>query len=497
MELCDRTAHELSAMLAAGETSCSEIVGSVLKRISAVEHHVGAFITVDAEGAERRAKSLHAGRRAGEEPGPLWGIPVAVKDNICTKGMRTTCASKILENYVPPYDATAVERLIDAGAIIIGKTNMDEFGMGSSTEHSALAATVNPWDGAKVPGGSSGGSAAAVISGEAVCSLGSDTGGSVRLPASFCGLVGLRPTYGAISRYGLVAFGSSMDQIGPITKDVRDCAALFNVLAGPDKRDSTSFSEGVPRAVLPPGPTSLRGKRLGVPRRLLDAGTDGEVRALFDEAVKTLSDLGAEVVDVEIMDPSHAVAAYYVIANAEASSNLARFDGVRYGVRRGGTGLEDMYRRTREEGFGTEVKRRIALGTYVLSAGYYDEYYLTACRVRNLIARELRENFERLDLIALPSAATEAFALGERMKDPVAMYLSDVFTVAPALAGSPALSLPMGLTSNGMPAGFQLVGPPRGEAGLLEAGHSFQRVAAHHTNRPSMDLRKDGRASAG
>ena len=484
-------------MLGAGETSCTEIVGSVLKRISAVEPHVGAFITVDAEGAERRAKSLDAGRRAGWKPGPLWGIPIGVKDNICTKGMRTTCASKMLAGYVPPYDATVVERLIDAGAILIGKTNMDEFGMGSSTEHSALAATVNPWDATRVPGGSSGGSAAAVGSGEAVCSLGSDTGGSVRLPASFCGLVGLRPTYGAISRYGLVAFGSSTDQIGPITRSALDCAALLNVLAGPDKRDSTSLSKGIPRVVLKPGSPSLKGKRLGVPRRLLDSGVDGGVKALFEEALETLGDLGAEVIDVDIMDPSNAVAAYYVIANAEASSNLARFDGVRYGVRRGGPSLEDMYRRTREQGFGTEVKRRIVLGTYVLSAGYYDEYYLKARRVRELIAREMREAFERMDLIAVPSAATEAFALGERMKDPVAMYMTDVFTVAAALAGLPALTLPMGLTSNAMPVGFQLIGPPRGEDGLLEAGHMFEQVTTHHTNRPSTDPGKGGGTSAG
>jgi aspartyl-tRNA(Asn)/glutamyl-tRNA(Gln) amidotransferase subunit A len=497
MELCDRTGHELSALLAKGDTSCSEILDSVLDRISAVETTVGSYITLDPDGAMRRARALDSARHGGRRQGPLWGIPVAVKDNVCTKRIRTSCASKILESYVPPYDATVVERLTRAGAIIVGKTNMDEFGMGSSTEHSAFKVTKNPWNPHRVPGGSSGGSAAAVAAGESVLALGSDTGGSVRLPSSFCGLVGLRPTYGTVSRYGLVAFGSSMDQIGPIARDVSDCAALLEVLAGPDGRDSAAMSD--PAGPFWPlgDPASLNGKRVGVPRRILETGLSDEVEALFEEALEVLKGLGAEIVDIEIMDPSYAVAAYYIIANAEASSNLARYDGVRYGLRCGGRDLDDMYRGTREAGFGTEVKRRILLGTYVLSSGYYDEYYLKASRVRNLVARDLSAALASVDLIALPSAAAEAFMLGEKLDDPIVMYMTDVFTVAPCLARMPAISLPMGLTGKGLPAGLQLVGPPRGELRLLQVGHSYQDATAHHTIRPSIECLGNGKASTG
>jgi aspartyl-tRNA(Asn)/glutamyl-tRNA(Gln) amidotransferase subunit A len=496
MELCDMTAHELNSMLENGDTSCSEITRSVVRRIETTESVMGSYITIDADAAMRRAASLDACRRPSQKPGPLWGIPIAVKDNICTKKLRTTCASRALEDFVPPYDATAVERLEQGGAIILGKTNMDEFGMGSSTEHSAFGKTRNPWDPLRVPGGSSGGSAAAVASGEAVVALGSDTGGSVRLPASFCGLVGLRPTYGAVSRYGLVAFASSMDQIGPIARDAADCAMVLQAIAGPDGRDSTGLPAAERSTSAPLASISLSGRRVGVPRALLDGGVHADVSKLFEDALVVLNHLGAEIVDVPMMDPLNAVAAYYIIADAEASSNLARYDGVRFGLRRGGRELEEMYEMTREDGFGTEVKRRILLGTFVLSAGYYDEYYLKASRVRNLIANDLASALRTVDWIALPSAATPAFMLGERLDDPLLMYLTDVFTVAPCLAGVPAVSLPMGMTSEGLPVGLQLIGRLRDEAGLLGAGHSYQQVTTHHTLRPPM-IGVSGERSAG
>lgn len=495
MDLCDRTAHELSLMLARGETSCSEIAESVLGRVSAVEHTVGSYIALDADGAMKRARALDSGRPARARPGPLWGIPLAIKDNICTRELPTTCASRILEAYMSPYDATAVKRLLGAGAVVIGKTNLDEFGMGSSTEHSAAAVTRNPWNPGRVPGGSSGGSAAAVCAGEAIVALGSDTGGSVRLPAAFCGVAGLRPTYGAVSRHGLVAYSSSMDQIGFFGKDALDCASLLSVVAGPDGMDSTAITHlaHAPAAGRTCGTasdsaaSSIKGKTVGVPFAFLEMGVDEQVVGCFEGALEVLRDLDAEVVPVDLVDPSYAVAAYYVIADCEASSNLARFDGARYGRRVSSGSIENMYSNSRSRFLGTEVKRRIILGAFALSAGYYDQYYLKASRARNLISQDLLDKLNDVDLIAMPTAPGQPFVLGEKLTDPLEMYLTDVFTVAPSLAGLPAVSLPMGLSSEGLPLGLQLIGRPQEDYALTDAAGAYQGATGHHNVRPSLE----------
>jgi aspartyl-tRNA(Asn)/glutamyl-tRNA(Gln) amidotransferase subunit A len=484
LELCDRTAHELSRKIRGGEIRPFDIVESVLKRISAVESEVGSYITLDVKGAERRAQAFETCAEPHREMGPLGAMPVAIKDNICTRGLRTTCASMMLENYVPPYSATAVDRLEAAGAVVLGKTNLDEFGMGSSTEHSALGVTRNPWKLDRVPGGSSGGSAAAVCAGEAVIALGSDTGGSVRLPAAFCGVVGMRPTYGCVSRYGLVAFASSLDQIGVIARDARDCAAALKVIAGADAMDSTAVSGGELFADGDHTAFDLRGVNVGVPRSFLEKGVDHEVAAAFETALEDLKELGARVSSVDMLDPSYSVAAYYVLADCEASSNLARYDGVRYGRRAAGDSFDELVTNSRSRYLGPEVKRRIVLGTFALSSGYYDEYYLKASGARRRISADIRDKLAEVDFLATPTAPCTAFGLGERVADPLKMYLTDVFTVGPCLAGLPAISLPMGLTSEGLPTGLQLTGRAFEDRRLLAAGEAYLNATGHHRAKP-------------
>jgi len=440
---------------------------------------LNAFLEIDREGALQRATEMEKSGTSGA----LAGIPVAVKDNICVKGLQASCGSKILGDYHPPYNATVIERLTKAGAVIIGKTNCDEFAMGSSNENSAFGPVRNPWDTTRVSGGSSGGSATAVAAGIVPVALGSDTGGSVRQPASLCGVVGLKPTYGRNSRYGLVAFASSLDQIGVFAREVEDVARVLGVTAGRDPHDSTTADVPVPDYVASLT-GDLKGARLGFPRALYGEGLDAEVKTSVENVVEVYRELGAEIVDVELPHAGYAIAVYYIIATAEASSNLARFDGVRYGFRAEDTPeLRQMYRRTREEGFGPEVKRRIMLGTYVLSAGYYDAYYLKAQQVRTLIKNDFLEAFKRCDAIITPTSPTPAFALGEKVDDPLAMYLNDIYTVTANLAGVPGISVPCGLSSERLPIGFQLLGPYWSEPTLLRLAHGYEQ-ARPFTERP-------------
>ena len=463
--------------IVAGRASVTEVTRAALDRIAAADAEIRSFNTVAAGAALARAAELDS-RRQELAHLPLFGVPVAIKDNICTKGTRTTASSRMLEQYVPPYDATAIERLHAAGAIVIGKTNCDEFAMGSSTENSAFGVTRNPWALDRIPGGSSGGSAAAVAARMVPLALGSDTGGSIRQPAALCGIVGLKPTYGRVSRYGLIAFASSLDQIGPIATTVADAALALSVLAGADARDATTSRE--PAAAFTDALTNdVRGLRVGVPRSLLAEGVEPGVATTFEEALNALREAGAELVDVSLPHSRHAIAVYYLVANAEASSNLARYDGVRYGFRapvdQGGLGA--MYDATRDRGFGAEVKRRIMLGTYVLSAGYYDEYYLKAQKVRTLIRRDYEEAFARADVIAMPTSPTTAFRLGERTSDPISMYLADVFTVSANLTGLPAVTVPCGF-AEGLPVGLQLTGRAFDEATTLRIADAYERATA-------------------
>jgi aspartyl-tRNA(Asn)/glutamyl-tRNA(Gln) amidotransferase subunit A len=469
-------ARELRDAIAAGQLSAMEACRTCLSRIAASDGPIHAFHTVMAEAALARAADLDARRRecAGL---PLYGVPVALKDNICTRGTRTTAGSRILHDYVPPYDAAVVERLHAAGAVIVGKTNCDEFAMGSSTENSAFGPTRNPWGLDRIPGGSSGGSAAAVAARMVPLALGSDTGGSIRQPAALCGIVGLKPTYGRVSRYGLLAFASSLDQIGPLATNVADAALALAVIAGHDRRDATSSTAPLPN---PEGALTgdVKGLRIGVPRTLIGEGVDAEVMTAFNGSLALMEDAGAQLVDVELPHSRHAIAVYYMIAMAEASSNLARYDGVRYGFRAAVEGgLGDMYDRTRDEGFGIEVKRRIVLGTYVLSAGYYDAYYLKAQQVRTLIWRDYEAALQSVDVVAMPTSPTPAFKIGERTADPIQMYLADVFTVGANLAGLPAISVPCGLTPDGLPIGLQLTGRPMDELTVLRAADTLERLA--------------------
>ena len=440
---------------------------------------LNAFLEIDREGALRQASELEKRAAAG----PLWGVPIAIKDNICVRGLQASCGSKILGDYHPPYNATVIERLLNAGAVVIGKTNCDEFAMGSSNENSAFGPVRNPWDTTRVSGGSSGGSAAAVAAGIVPIALGSDTGGSVRQPASLCGVIGLKPTYGRNSRYGLVAFASSLDQVGVFAREVEDVARVLGVIAGRDPHDSTSADVPVPdyTASLT---GDLKGSRLGFPRALFGKGLDDEVKKSVESVVDVYRDLGVEIVDIELPHAGYAIAVYYVIATAEASSNLARFDGVRYGFRAEDTPeLRQMYSRTREEGFGPEVKRRIMLGTYVLSAGYYDAYYRKAQQVRTLIKNDFLNAFQRCDAFITPTSPTPAFAIGEKVDDPLAMYLNDIYTVTANLAGVPGISVPCGLSSNRLPIGFQLVGPDWSEPMLFKLAHGYEQ-ARPFTERP-------------
>ncbi len=473
MRFCDMTLAEVSALLDAREVTSEEVCLDVLRRIQEVDDKVRAYLTLDGEAALEVARAITWPRK-----GPLHGIPGAIKDLICTKGMRTSCGSRMLENFVPPYDATVMEMLSQRGAINLGKLNMDEFAMGSSCENSAFFPTRNPWDLDRVPGGSSGGSAAAVAAGEALFSLGSDTGGSVRQPASLTGVVGLKPTYGRVSRYGLIAFASSLDQIGPITKDVTDAAILLEAIAGHDPRDSTSARVDVP-SYTSHLTGDVKGLRMGLPVEYMGEGTEPRVRDAIMKAASTLEGMGAVIEECSLPHTEPALSAYYLIAPAEASSNLARYDGVRYGLRVESEDLTGMYRSTRRKGFGAEVKRRIMLGTYALSSGYYDAYYLRAQRVRTLIRRDFEEAFRRFEVLIAPTSPTIAFKVGEKVDDPLTMYLSDVCTIPANLAGIPGLSVPAGF-SQGMPVGLQILGKPFDEATLLRVGHAFQQVTEFH-----------------
>ena len=487
MELCDLPIHTLHQRRLAGEISTAEIARSVLARVEAVEPRLHAFITPTPEGVLRRAEEADArlGRKALRSP--IDGMPLALKDIFTTRGIPTTCGSRILAGFTPPYDATVVERLAAAGLNLIGKTNMDEFAMGSSTENSGYGPTRNPWDPERVPGGSSGGSAAAVAAGEALAALGTDTGGSIRQPASFTSLVGLKPTYGRVSRYGMVAFASSLDQAGVLTRDTADAALLLGLIAGPDPRDATSAQVPVPDyAAALRG--DLQGRRIGLVTEFQAwGGVEPAVSTLFEQNVQTLQALGAEVRSVSLPTLEHAIAVYYILAPSEASSNLGRYDGVRYGLRRvGDGGLRDLFRHTREAGFGPEVKRRIMLGTFALSAGYYDAYYLRAMRIREQLRADFARAFAAVDLIACPVSPTPAFRLGEKVDDPLQMYLLDAFTLPVNLAGLPGLSVPGGFTPGGLPVGLQLIAPHFQEAPLLQAGHAFEQAAGHHERRPPL-----------
>ena len=468
------TIREIHQLYSSGDSTPSEVTRAALDRMEESNERLNAYLTIDRENALRKAAAMDTEIRDAVRTKPLAGVPVVVKDNMSTAGTRTTCGSRILGNYIPPYTATAVSRLIDAGAIIVGKANLDEFAMGSSTENSAFGPVRNPLNVEYVPGGSSGGSAVAVAAGHVPVSLGSDTGGSIRQPASFCGIVGLKPTYGRVSRYGLVAFASSLDQIGPFGNNVSDVARTLGVIAGRDNLDSTSTNRGVPDYVSELT-GDVKGMRIGVPSECFGEGLDPEVRSRVEAAISALEDVGAEIVEVSLPHSRYVIAVYYIIATAEASSNLARYDGVRYGFRaEEGRTLSEMYRRTRDEGFGAEVKRRIMLGTFALSSGYYDAYYEKAQQVRSMLASDFATAFEKCDVIATPTSPTPAFRIGEKSDDPLAMYLTDVYTVTINLAGLPGISVPCGVSSGGLPIGLQLIGNHFDEVKLLNAAFASE-----------------------
>ncbi len=486
MDITGLTIRELSDRLKQGELSSTGLTEAYLKRIEEVDGKIHAYITVSREEALEQASEADRRIKEGKDVTALTGIPIALKDIFCTRGLRTTCASRILEDFTPPYDATVVKRLKDAGAVILGKLNMDEFAMGSSNENSAFFKTLNPWDTECVPGGSSGGSAAAVAASECAASIGTDTGGSIRQPASCCGVVGLKPTYGRVSRLGMVAFASSLDQAGPLTRCVEDAAIVLNVIAGHDPWDATSIDAPVPDYTDGIG-QGIKGMKIGIPGEYFVEGLDGEVDAAVRQAMEVLKDAGAETVDISLPHTEYAISVYYLVATAEASSNLARYDGVKYGLRVDeGRGLLEMYKLTRDRGFGPEVKRRIMLGTYSLSAGYYDAYYRKASQVRTLIKRDFEEAFKVCDLILTPTSPTAAFRLGERMEDPLTMYLSDIFTISCNLAGIPGISLPCGFTSGGLPIGLQLLSRPLEEQTLLRAAYTYEQSTDWHKRRPDV-----------
>ncbi|MBO8169174.1 MAG: Asp-tRNA(Asn)/Glu-tRNA(Gln) amidotransferase subunit GatA [Thermoanaerobacteraceae bacterium] len=488
MTVYSLTAHELHEKLKSKEISARELARAVLDRIEQLEPKVKAYLTVTAEQAMEKAAEVDRRIARGEELRPLEGIPMALKDNLCTEGIKTTCGSQILHNFVPPYSATVVEKLDREGAILLGKLNMDEFAMGSSNENSSFYPTRNPWDLERAPGGSSGGAAAAVAADEAVFTLGSDTGGSIRQPAAFCGVVGLKPTYGRVSRYGLVAFASSLDQIGPITKDVKDCALVLQAIAGHDDKDSTSADVPVPDYTEVLG-KDIKGMRIGIPKEYFAEGLDSGVKEKIEAAIKQLQELGAVCEETSLPHTEYALPAYYLVAPAEASSNLARYDGVRYGFR--DTEAQDvisMFRSTRSKGFGPEVKRRIMIGTYALSSGYYDAYYLKALKVRTLIRRDFDRAFAKYDAIVTPTSPNVAFRIGEKIGDPLSMYLSDLYTIPVNMAGLPAISLSCGF-SEGMPVGLQIIGKPFDESTVLQIAYQYEQSTLHHQARPALEVR--------
>lgn len=476
MRLYEKTASELSEMLKNKECSAVELCNDVLARINETENKIGAYVTVAEESAKENAKKIDKAMAAGEKLHPLAGIPIGIKDNISTKGIRTTCSSKMLENYVPPFDATVINKINNAGMTVIGKMNMDEFAMGSSTETSYMHLTRNPYNTECVPGGSSGGSAAAIAAGEAILTLGSDTGGSIRQPAALCGVVGMKPTYGSVSRYGLVAFASSLDQIGPLGKSVKDVAMLQSLICGHDRYDATSKNIEYPdyAAALK---ENAKGLKIGIPKEYFGEGIDSQVKDSVMKAVKEFELQGAVIKEISLPSTEYAINTYYIIASAEASSNLARFDGVKYGYRTSEyDGLVDMYEKTRSEGFGDEVKRRIMLGTFVLSSGYFDAYYKKAKRVQNQISQEFSNAFKECDIIATPTVPASAFKIGENIGDPIKMYYNDVCTVTVNIAGLPAISLPCGKDSAGMPMGLQLIGDKFSEQTLLNTAYTYEKI---------------------
>jgi aspartyl-tRNA(Asn)/glutamyl-tRNA(Gln) amidotransferase subunit A len=482
--MIESTATELLALQSTGKASAAEVADAFLAAYRDREPKLRAFTSLDEEDVRRQAKGVDAKRAAGQPLGKLAGVPVAVKDVLCTRGVRTTCSSKILANFVPPYDAHAVERLRAEDAVLFGKTNMDEFAMGSYTENSAVGPTRNPWDTDRIPGGSSGGSAAAVAGCEAALALGTDTGGSIRQPAALCGIVGLKPTYGRVSRYGLIAFASSLDQIGPFAHDTADAALLLEVVAGHDRRDSTCVNQPVPeyRKTLD---DPVKGLKIGVPREFFGGGLDSEVESAVRAALKEYEKQGATLVDVSLPHSKYALAAYYIVAPAEASSNLARFDGMHFGHRtKEKADLIGTYAKSRGEGFGKEVERRIMIGTYVLSSGYKDAYYVKALKVRRLVKKDFDDAFEKCDVVMGPTTPTAAFKVGEKSDDPLAMYLSDVYTVSCNLAGIPGLSVPCGFTKAGLPVGLQLLGRPFDEEKLLRVARMYESATDWHTRRP-------------
>ncbi|BAZ44773.1 glutamyl-tRNA(Gln) amidotransferase subunit A [Chondrocystis sp. NIES-4102] len=476
----------LHQQLVKGECSAVEITQATLKQIAQVEPKVKAFISVTADQALATAKKVDAKIAAGETIGILEGIPIGIKDNLCTKGIKTTCASQILADFVPPYESTVTQKLIDAGAVIVGKTNLDEFAMGGSTENSSFQMTANPWDLERVPGGSSGGSAAAVAAGECVVSLGSDTGGSIRQPASLCGVVGMKPTYGLVSRYGLVAFGSSLDQVGPFARNVEDAAILLKEIAGHDPNDATSLKVDIPDYRQYLQPKLKAGLKIGIIKETFGDGLDPIVAEKIQAAIATLEELGAEVKEISCPRFRYGIAAYYIIAPSEASANLARYDAVRYGLRQNSDNLLEMYNNTRASGFGTEVKRRIMIGTYTLSAGYYDAYYLKAQKVRTLIKQDFERAFEEVDVLVSPTAPTTAFKAGDKTTDPLSMYLLDLMTIPVNLAGLPGMSIPCGFDNQGLPIGLQLISNVLREDLLFHTAYAYEQATQWHQQQPSL-----------
>ena len=485
MKLFEQPAHVLHDMLVNNEITSLELTEAILSRIDEVEGDVKAYLTLTRDEAIAQAKAVDEKIARGEKISFLEGIPGAIKDNICTKGVKTTCASKILQNFVPPYSATVVNKLNAENAVILGKTNLDEFAMGGSTENSAYFPTRNPWNTECVPGGSSGGSAAAVAAGTAVWAIGSDTGGSIRQPASFCGVVGMKPTYGRVSRYGLVAYASSLDQIGPITKDVTDCAHILNIITGHDDMDSTCVNEAVPdytKALV----EDVKGLKIGIPKEYFVDGMDPDVEKAIRDGIKKLEELGAEVVEISLPNTAHAISTYYLIAPAEAATNLERYDGVSYGERADGVDIVDMMTNTRSQYFGEEVKRRIMIGNYALSAGYYDAYYLKALKVRRLVKEDYDKAFEKVDVIVCPTAPSPAYKIGEKIDNPLEMYLQDVCTVPLNLAGLPGISVPCGFSSKGLPIGMQLIGKPLDEATLIRTAYTYEQSQDFHKSRAAL-----------
>jgi aspartyl-tRNA(Asn)/glutamyl-tRNA(Gln) amidotransferase subunit A len=484
LELHKLTISDARALLDKGELSPVELTTALFNRIDMVEKKIKAYVTLSRDLAFARAKEAEIRLKKGER-GIFLGIPIAIKDNICTEGIKTTCSSNILQNFIPPYESSVTQKLKEQGYVLLGKTNLDEFAMGSSTENSAFGSTFNPWDISRIPGGSSGGSAAAVAADECIAAIGSDTGGSIRQPAAFCGVVGLKPTYGSVSRFGLVAFASSLDQIGPITKSVRDSALLMNIISGHDPLDSTSVPGTVTDFASVLG-QDIKGMKIGIPREYFIEGMDNDVESSVKEAIKKLEALGAIPVEISLPNTGYSVAAYYILATSEASSNLARYDGVKFGIRSEGKDLIDMYMKSRQTGFGAEVKRRIILGTYALSSGYYDAYYKKAQQARSLIKKDFERAFESVDVIITPTTPTAAFKVGEKIEDPLQMYLTDIFTISFNLAGVPGMSLPCGFTSQNLPVGLQIAGKHFNEASIFKVAYAYEQSTDWHKRKPEL-----------